>query len=180
MTLRPLATIALAGLAACNPQVPKGAATASPSPSPAGSPGVSLKISGNGTAQRPMRMVQSKGNRKQFDLIAHSFVSTGALGSARATFSNVHVTFFAKDGTTLVAEAPRALGDQTSNIVALSGGVKAHNNAGMTLRCDDLVYNRTTEMIHGTGHVIITDGRGLRATGHRFDSDITLTHTKMQ
>lgn len=173
--------IALSLLAACNPQAPKGGAgTPTPSPVPTATASLALKISGNGTALKPVRIVSQKGNRKQYELITRSFVSNGAQGAARATFRNVHVTFFAADGSTLVADAPRAILDQTANVVELAGGVKAHNSSGMTLDCDDMVYDRTTEMIHGTGHVVIRDANGLYATGHRLDSDITLTHTKMQ
>ncbi|MDQ2865565.1 MAG: LPS export ABC transporter periplasmic protein LptC [Candidatus Eremiobacteraeota bacterium] len=175
-----IAFAATVALSACNPQVPKGTATPPPSPTALASPALALKISGNGTAQKPVRIVSQKGNRKQYELITRSFVSNGAQGSARATFRNVHVTFFGKDGSTLIADAPRAQLDQTANTVELLGGVTAHNGSGMMLQCDDLLYNRTTEMIHGTGHVLITDPHGLHATGHRLDSDITLTNTKMQ
>lgn len=180
MTLRRCSILALVAIAGCNPQVPKGTASSNPQPTATVSPPLSLKISGNGTTSRPVRIISQRGNRKQYELITRSFVSNSAPGAARATFPNVHVTFYAKDGTTLVADAPRALVDQTSNMVSLSGGVKAHNSAGMTLRCDDLVYDRKTEMIDGTGNVVITDLNGLRATGNRFQSDITLTHTQMQ
>lgn len=163
----------------CNPQAPRNSATSTPSPSATAS-GLALKISGSGTSRQPVRIVSQKDNREQYELLTRSFISNGAQGAARANFRNVHVTFFAKDGTRLVTDAPRAVLDQTANTVTLADGVKARNDAGMTLQCDELVYDRSDEMIHGTGHVIITDKNGLRATGHRFDSDITLTHTQMQ
>ena len=35
-------------------------------------------------------------------------------------------------------------------------------------------------MLHGTGDVVVTDPKGFRATGSSFDSDISLTHMRMQ
>ncbi len=180
MSWRWAALAAVALLTACNPQAPKNAAYTAPSPSPTISAPLSLKITGSGTAKKPVRIVQQMGNGKQYELLARSFVSQGAPGSARATFVNPHVTFYGKDGSTLIADAPRAIVDQNSNFVQLEGGVTAHNSSGMTLQCDKLVYDRTTQMFHGTGHVVITEQNGFHATGQRVDSDITLTHTQMQ
>jgi LPS export ABC transporter protein LptC len=167
-------------LCACNPQAPKTAAAPTPSPTASTLALPSLKIIGSGTARQPVRIVSQKGNRKQYQLIARSYVSNGAAGSAKASFTIPHVTFYARDGSTLVADAPRADIDQSANTVELTGGVRAHNSSGMTLQCDTLRYDRATEMIHGTGHVVITDRNGLHATGNRLDTDITLTHTQMQ
>jgi LPS export ABC transporter protein LptC len=168
-------------LAACNPQPPKTATepTAGPSVSPSASP-LSLRITGHGTAKAPIRIVQQQGNRKQYQLQASSYESHGSAGKLKALFQSVHVTFYAKDGTIMNADAPRADVNESANTVTLEGGVHARNSAGMTLACDQLVYSRTTEMVHGTGHVVITDPNGMRATGSRFDSDISLTHTTMQ
>ncbi len=180
MRYRLSALAALALLCACNPQVPKNAAPPSSSPSPSSSPPLSLKITGSGTAKQPVRIVQQKDNRKQYELLARSFQSNGASGSARAAFAGPHVTFFGKDGSTLIADAPRAAIDQAADTVELNGGVKARNSSGMSLACDRLVYDRRTEMFHGTGHVTIADRNGFHANGNRVDSDITLTHTQMQ
>jgi hypothetical protein len=50
----------------------------------------------------------------------------------------------------------------------------------MTLECTQLVYDRATAMLHGTGNVVVTDPKGFRATGSSFDSDISFTHMRMQ
>jgi lipopolysaccharide assembly outer membrane protein LptD (OstA) len=92
----------------------------------------------------------------------------------------VHVTFHSKDGSTLVADAPKAIVDQVTNTIEMLGGVHARNNLGTTLSCDSLTYDHLTEMIFGTGHVAFTSATGFRATGNRFESDISLTHTRMQ
>ena len=166
-------------LAACSPVPPKSAPSASPS-STVKSHGPWLHITGHGTARQPVRIVEQQGNRKQYDLLASSYVSNGAQGSAVATFSNVHVTFFGRNGTTLIASAPRAIVDETENTVTLTDRVHARTNSGMTLVCDWLRYDRVTEMVHGEGNVVITDRRGMRATGNAVDSDISLTRTRMQ
>jgi len=177
---RAAAFFVAAMLAGCNPSV-QNSATPSPSPSPTSS-GLSLKISGHGTQKAPVRFVQqvSHGNRVQYDLRARSFESIGAQGSARVSFSHVTITFHGKDGSTLIAQAPQANLNQTTNTIDMLGGVHAHNATGSTLACDTLRYDHTTEMIYGTGHVVITGPNGFAATANRFQSDISLTHTRMQ
>lgn len=165
-------------LCACSPRP---AVSTSPSPAP-GRPGHGpwLHITGYGTATQPVRIVQQQGNRKEYDLIAHSYVSNGAQGSAIATFFTVHVTFFGKNGTQLVADAPEAILDEASNTITLTDRVHAKTDSGMTLDCDRLSYDRNTEMVHGNGHVVMKNAHGMRATGNRVDSDITLTRAAMQ
>jgi hypothetical protein len=165
-------------LAGCNPKVESNR-TPTPSPSPT-STGLALRVSGHGTTNQPVRLTQQTGNRREYDLLAHSFESVGAQGNARVNFKDVHVTFHGKDGSTLVATAPNALLNQVNNTIRMWGGVQAHNNAGTVLDCDTLVYAHATRMIHGTGHVVITSKNGFHATAGRIDSDISLTHTRMQ
>ncbi len=179
MNKRWTALAAAAALSACNPQAPKTAAP-KPSQSPSSSAPLALNITGSGTAKQPVRFLGQKGNAKQYEIDARSFSSKGAPGTAKATFMNPHVTFYGKDGSKLIADSQRAIVDQSTNIVELQGNVTAHNATGMTLQCDTLHYDRTTEMFHGDGHVVITENNGFHATGNRVDSDITLTHTQMQ
>jgi LPS export ABC transporter protein LptC len=173
--------VAAFALAACNPQPPKKTAEPEASAAPSPTPSVlALKITGRGTAREPIRVFQQQGNRKQYELQASAYESHGSSGRLKASFQHVHVTFHSKDGTTMNADAPRATVSEVANTVTLDGGVHARNSTGMTLACDQLIYSRTTERIRGVGHVVITDPNGLRATGSRFDSDISLTHTTMQ
>lgn len=172
--------IALACLCACNPRAQT---TPTPTPKPSStSSALSLKITGRGTAHQPVRFVaqQANANRIQYDLLATSFESVGAQGNARISFKHVRVSFHGKDGSTLTANAPQAIVDQTTNTIDMVGGVHAKNNLGTTLSCDTLTYDHLTEMIYGTGHVVFTSATGFRATGNRFESDISLTHTRMQ
>jgi LPS export ABC transporter protein LptC len=166
-------------LAACNPKAPAPVENStSPSPTPSG---LSLKITGNSKAEQHVRFVaQGKDNRRDYEMMVRSFESIGAAGSAHLSFQEPHITFFGKDGTTLVADAPHASADQTSNIIMLDGGVRAHSSSGTTLQCDTLTYDRTTQMVHGVGHVIFTNPTGFRGTGNRFDSDVSLTHATMR
>ncbi|MHB8146754.1 MAG: LPS export ABC transporter periplasmic protein LptC [Vulcanimicrobiaceae bacterium] len=166
-------------LAACAPLAPKHQPPANPTPtaSPSLPP---LKFTGHGTAKRPVRWIQQKANRKQYELLARSYESMGSEGSARATFHDVRVTFYAADGSSLVAAAPRALVDQAAKTVTLIGGVHAANSSGMTLTCDTLAYSARDEMIHGAGHVVAHGPNGLDATGNRIDTNISLTHIRMQ
>jgi LPS export ABC transporter protein LptC len=173
---------ACALLAACNPRPPAPAPSTSPtvepSPTPSGLP--ALIVNGQGRAGQPVRFVQStKENRVQYEVTARSFHGNGAPGTEKIDLSQVHVIFHGKDGSVLEADAPKASIDQQANTVELTGGVRAHNSAGTTLSCDSLLYDRTTEMLHGVGHVAIANPNGFRGTGSRFDSDITLTHTQM-
>jgi LPS export ABC transporter protein LptC len=172
------AALPLALLCACNPSV-QTARSPSPSASPT-TPALSLKITGRGTATHPVRFVAQERTRVQYDLRASSFESVGAQGSARVNFSQVHVTFHGRDGSTLTARAPHAIVDQITNTIVMEGGVQAKNDNGTSLSCDTLQFDHVTEMFHGTGHVVITTPNGFKATGNSFQSDISLTHTRMQ
>lgn len=166
----------------CNPQAPK----PTPSPSaPAAGPRASatpliLEITGRGTAHRPIHLIQQVHNRVDYDLLASSYESKGPQGGTRAVFQDARVTFRDRNGATFAAKAPQAVVDQVANTVTLLNGVHAHTSSGMTLECTQLVYQRATGMLHGTGDVVVTDPKGFRATGSSFDSDISLTHMRMR
>jgi hypothetical protein len=171
----------LVAAAACNPQPPK--ATPSPSSPAAGHAAPTplvLKITGKGTAAKPIRFSHQVHNRVDYDLLASSFVSKGPQGDQRAVFQDARVTFRDPNGSTVVANAPQALVDQTADTVTLINGVHARTSSGMTLKCNQLVYQRATGMLHGTGAVVVTDPKGFRATGSSFDSDLSLTHMRMR
>lgn len=181
MRRRIVALAALALVVACNPKAPNSGASPAPSAtvSPSASP-LNIIIKGRGTPKRPVRFIETKHNRKQFEILTRSFQSHGAAGNAVLTYQDVKINFFGKDGSTLTATAPQATVDQHTNLVKMIGGVHASNSSGMTLQCDTLTYDRNTEKIHGEGNVVMTSANGFRGTGNRFDSDISLTHTTMQ
>jgi hypothetical protein len=178
---RAIAAIGLLLGAACNPQPPK----ATPSPSAPARPAASstplvLKITGQGTARRPIRLFQQVHNRVEYDLLASSYESKGPQGAERGVFRDARVTFRDTKGSKVVATAPRAIVDQSANTVTLLDGVHARTTSGMTLQCAQLVYEHATGMLHGTGNVVVTDPKGFRATGSSFDSDLSLTHMRMR
>lgn len=166
-------------LAACSPRAP------APRPSPSRSTshrahGPWLHITGKGSARQPVRWVWKAGNRVQYDLIARSYESSGAQGSAVTTFFDAHVTFYGKRGGRLFADAAQAVVDEATNTITLSGNVRSRTGSGMTLDCDTLRYDRSTQRIHGRGHVVITDPHGMRATGNSVDADLALSRARMQ
>lgn len=168
--------------AGCNPQPDKTNATPTASPTATASAGglPPVVISGKGTKSQPIRAFYSRGNRREYALVALAYTSTGAQGASTAVFTTATLHFYAKDGSTMTATAPKATVDERANRVTLSGGAHATNSNGQTLSCDTLVYDRMTEMLHGDGNVTITDAHGLTATAQSIDSDISLTHTRMQ
>jgi len=165
-------------LAGCNPQPEhRPAGTATPSAAPSGMP--PLKITGHGTARRPIRVIgQRPGGGKAYELLARSSEIDSMQGGTQATFSKSNVTFYDKDGATLQAQSPQAHVDDRRKQVILSDGVHAKTSTGLTLVCDRLVYNDDTGMLHGTGHVRITGMQGGQQqvlTGNDFTSDVKLT-----
>jgi Lipopolysaccharide-assembly, LptC-related len=178
-----IAAVWLVACAGCNPQPPK--ASSSQSTPLAGRPRSTstplvLEITGRGTSTRPVHLIQQVHNRIDYDLLASSYESKGPQAGQRAIFQDARVTFRDPKGSTITATAPQAVVDQTMNTVTLMNGVHAHTSSGMTLECTQLVYQRATGMLHGTGDVVVTDPKGFRATGSSFDSDISLTHMRMQ
>ncbi len=173
---------ALLVLAACNPQPPKTAPSpAIRSASPRGTPTPPpLTVTGQGTARQPVRVFQQVHNRVDYDLVASSYEGKSPQGSWRSVFQNARVRFRDQRGSTITATAPQAVVDEASNTVTLLNGVHARTASGMTLQCDRLVYDRARGMFHGEGNVIVRDPKGFRATGSRFDSDVSLTHIRMQ
>jgi hypothetical protein len=178
-----LAAMGMLALSGCNPQPPK--ATPSPSTAPAVRPSatpspVVLKITGQGTPKRPVRLIQQVHNQVDYDLLASSYESKGPQGSTRAVFQNARVTFRDRNGSKITATAPQAIVDETAKTVTLLDGVHARTTSGMTLQADQVVYLQGSGMLHGSGHVVVTDPKGFHATGSSFDSDISLTHMRMQ
>jgi len=174
--------IFLTATAACNPQAPSGRSSPAASaarPRSSASP-VVFEVTGQGTVRRPVHLVQEVHNRLDYDLLASSYESKGPQGGALAVFQNARVTFRDRNGATFAATAPQAVVDQTANTVTLRDGVHARTSSGMRLECEQLVYARSTGMLHGAGDVVVTDPKGFRATGSSFDSNISLTHMRMQ
>lgn len=171
-------SIAALFLAACNPQPEnRPSQTAAPAATPSDLP--PLTITGHGTAGRPVTVTgQRPGGGRAYQLLAQSYESHSMRSMTQATFQKTQVTFYDKDGTTLKAQAPQARVDDRRKQVILSGGVHAKTSTGLTLVCDQLVYDDATGMLHGTGGVRITGAQGGEQqvlTGNEFTSDVKLT-----
>ena len=105
-----LAAVWLVAAAGCNPQRPKatppsafGARTAAPA-----TPLV-LKITGQGTLERPVHVFQQVHNRVDYDLVASSYESSGSQGRMRSIFQDARVQFRDRQGATIRASAPQAV-----------------------------------------------------------------------
>jgi LPS export ABC transporter protein LptC len=167
-------------LCACNPQAPAGKATAVPAMPSRTPPPAPLHITGHGSARQPVRVIQQVQNRIEYELISKSYESKGAQGKARAVFQDARVTFHDRNGKTLTATAPQAIVDEDANTVTMLGSVRAQTSDGMHLECDRLVYDHASQTLRGDGNVVVTDPQGFRGTGSSFESDISLTHMRMQ
>jgi LPS export ABC transporter protein LptC len=170
-------------LAGCNPQPEhQPAAGATPSATPSGLPPIT--ITGRGTANQPVRVTgQRPQGGKTYQMVARSYQSHSVQNVTQATFQQTQVTFYDKDGTTLHAQAPQARLDDRRKQVILSGGVHAKTSTGLTLVCDELVYDDATGMLHGTGNVRMTGTQGGQRqvlTGNSFTSNVKLTQMTVQ
>ncbi len=178
------ALILLAVTGGCNPRPHRlSSLGASATPLAAGNPVPPLRIIGRGTAHHPVRIVEQRGNRKLYQLLAASYDSRSSASVTQATFHDARVTFYARNGQTLLARAPIATVDDRREQVNLSGGVHGRSSSGETLTCDRLTYDRKTGLLHGEGNVRITGAQGGSKTtlsGNSFESDVTLTQMRMR
>jgi hypothetical protein len=166
-------------LAGCNPQAPKSAKTPAPVHAhPATAP--PLHITGQGAEGRPVRIIQQNQNRIEYELLTKSYESRGAQGRERAVARDATITFHDPKGVTLTARSPQAVLDERANTLTLIDDVHARTSSGITLTCDRLVYDRNKKLFHGYGNVVIINANGFRGTGSKFDSDISLSHVRMQ
>jgi hypothetical protein len=173
------AAACVAMFAGCNPQAPKSAKTPAPAhPHPATAP--PLHITGQGTQHRPVRLIQQIQNRVEYELVTNSYESTGTQGRELAVARDATITFHDRKGITLTARAPQAILDEKANTITLLNDVHGRTSSGITLTCDRLVYDRKAQLFHGYGNVVIVNANGFRGTGSKFDSDVALSHIRMQ
>lgn len=183
--MRGLLALAAAALvlAGCNPQPQhQPGQNAAPTETPTGLP--PLKITGHGTGREPVRVTgQRPGGGKTYELLARSYEVHSAQSVTQATYRQTQVTFYDKDGTSMQARAPQTQVDDRRKQVILSGGVHARTSTGLTLVCNELVYDAATGMLHGTGGVRITGTQGGQQqvlTGNSFTSNVKLTQMTMR
>jgi LPS export ABC transporter protein LptC len=148
-------------------------ATATPasSPAPTTSPArfvataPPINFEGNRVGSRYVYATKQKGGREVYVLRADSVeaVYNGA-ATARSAFTNPHVVFYGDHGKRLLADAPAGTVAEKDKTVVMSGGVHAKTNDGMTLASDTLQYDDESQIVHGTGHVVVRfpEGEELR------------------
>jgi LPS export ABC transporter protein LptC len=169
------AALALAALlAGCGPGA-GGNATESP---PAATPSpVPIHVETQGDAQHPATFSESEHNRRVYLITAKSSVGDRlGDGSFIVALSTPHVTFFDREGKTLIGDSPKAVVTERNKTILMSGGVKARTQDGAVLTCDTLAYDGHTERVHGQGNVVLLSSRGDRLTGDTIDGDIRLNH----
>ena len=176
--LVPAAILAIAG---CAPHAPDRAGsspvpTGAPVPSPSASATqVPIRIETQGGNGQYVRIVETNHGRKIYTIRALSgnMQRTGT-SEAVGDLEQPHITFVDKNGTTTIADAPKAHVAERNKTVVMTGGVHAHTSSGSVLACDTLTYNGNTERFHGEGNVHLTAPNGLELSGQYLDGDVKL------
>lgn len=165
--------------AGCQRGVPLGRApqsTASPAPPPAASPAAigtfpPLRVTAKGNIKMPVVIAAFRPNGSQrYRLEAQSATYDNA--HRRASFRDTHVVFY-HEGKRLVAQAPAALVDHSSQTVTMDGGVRAVTEDGVVLTCQRLVYYSNTDRVSCDGDVRMVSGNDVLTGGH-LDGDLRL------
>ena len=177
-----LGLAALLAAAGCAPHA-RDQAGNSPAPSPAAaapSPVASatqvpIRIETQGGNGQYVRIVETNHGRKIYTIRALSgnMQRTGT-SAAVGDLEQPHITFVDKNGTTTIADAPKAHVAERNKTVVMTGGVHAHTSTGSVLACDTLTYNGETERFHGEGNVHLTAPNGLELAGQHLDGDVKL------
>jgi hypothetical protein len=166
--------VALA-VAGCSRHAPAGSGVRPPAaPGPTATQ-VPIHVETRGGDGEYVRIVETVRGRKVYTIRALSDdVTRGAGSEAVGDLVQPHITFFDKDGTTTITDAPKARVTERDKSVVMTGGVHAHTSSGSVLSCDVLTYNGKTERFHGDGNVHLTAPNGLVMDGRHIDGDVKL------
>ncbi len=172
-------------LAACGGN--RSAADSTPAPAATASPAAAatatalpLLAHSERSASQYYYFTVKKENRTLYQIRADSNDSQrSSAGDARSEFLRPHITFFGKDGSQLVADAPKAVAEERTQTVRLDGGVHAHTSDGTTLTSDVLIYDKRTERVRADGNVVISRKSGEEIRGPHVDADLTLSELHM-
>jgi LPS export ABC transporter protein LptC len=183
---RALGALAFAlGVAACaHGPAPVNSTSPSAPPLAAAATAVPIRVvseaSGGRFVTLDQTVVERGRRRKQYEIRAlGSEADRSANGDATATFEQPHIVFHSTDGTTLVADAPRASVTQRTKDVFMSGGVRAQTATGTILTCRTLHYDGRTERIHGDGDVRLVDPAGWQLAGDHLDGNVRLDQLRI-
>ncbi len=141
-------------------------ASATPAPAPTATI-VPVTLRSKKVGSHYIYLTKQKDNRKVYVLRADS--ETGQYfgdNTGRSDFVRPHVTFYAKDGSRIVADAPAGTLVEKDKTVNMSGGVHARTEDGKTLASDTMRYNDLTETLYGDGNVVVTTAQGERLEGN--------------
>ena len=180
-TLKRAGLTILAGLGllcGCSrPAAPAGA-LASPAPSRPAVPASAtpLEMRSVRVGSKYIYVTEQKKNRKIYSLRAdEQRAQYFGENTGRSEFKNPHVTFYDRNGRSLIADAPTGTVFEREKSVVMSGGVRAHTADGKTLTCRTLRYNDATEKLHGEGDVVLTSPDGEQLRGEELDADLRLS-----
>ena len=175
---KPLAALVLLAAGCASPRGGGTAASSAAPGSPAPEPSVTatavpLHIETHGGEGQYVTIVETVRGRKVYTIRALSTVAE-RFGTNQATglLEQPHITFVDRNGTTTIADAPKARVFERDKSVVMTGGVHAHTSGGSTLTCDSLNYNASTERLHGEGHVQLLAPDGLQLAGRYIDGDV--------
>jgi LPS export ABC transporter protein LptC len=151
---------------------PRPTASASALPTASASP-FGYTISSKKVGSRYIYLTKQKANRKIYVLRADSETGQYFGGdTGRSDFVNPHVTFFMRDGSLVVADAPAGTLVEKDKTVTMRRGVHARTGDGKTLASDTMRYNDENETLFGDGDVVVTTPAGERLTGDKLVWDL--------
>jgi LPS export ABC transporter protein LptC len=188
MSVRGWVAFACALLAGCGSSGSHGAgdgATASPSPLPSPSAAATAFVStappidfhGSRIGSRYVYATKRKGTKQVYVLRADTVNAVyNGTATGRSAFTNPHVVFYGDAGKRLHADAPAGTVEEKDKTVVMTGGVRARTDDGMTLRSDVLRYDDETQIVHGTGHVVVTFPQGEELQGETVDWNLRDGH----
>ncbi len=165
---------AACGGAGSKPSAPQGGGVPTP-PAAAGAP--VYRISAQGTGERPVRISNIVHGKTEYTVAAASVVYSTDL--RRGTFFDTTLHFFKGGRTRLTVTAPRAIVNELSHDVALTGGVTARTAFGETLAADSMLYHEHSRLLSATGHVVLRDPKGDTLTGTRAVADLDLQQVRL-
>ncbi len=182
-----LACLVCAGCGSGGSHDASGGATAGPSPSASPAPTATatafvptappIDFEGRRIGSRYVYATKRKGTKQVYVLRADTVnaVYNGA-ATGRSAFTNPHVVFYGDAGKRLLADAPAGTVEEKDKTVVMTGGVRARTDDGMTLRSDVLRYDDETQVVHGTGHVVVTFPQGEELQGETVDWNLRNGH----
>jgi len=186
MSARGWALVACAAFAGCGSggsHAAGGGATASSSPAatsaatafvPTAPP---IDFQGRRIGSRYVYATKRKGTKQVYVLRADTVNAVyNGTATGRSAFTNPHVVFYGDAGKRLHADAPAGTVQEKDKTVVMTGGVRARTDDGMTLRSDVLRYDDETQVVHGTGHVVVTFPQGEELQGETVDWNLRDGH----